>query len=73
MRVERICVEGLRGIIFDDQILDLRQFVGNPLVVMFVLLVQAFVLVLYMRADLINDQRSRGRRKSRKYECALCR
>ena len=41
------------GIILDNQVLDLCQLVGYTLVVVFVLVKQTFVLVLYMGTDFI--------------------
>lgn len=44
-----------RRIVLDDEVLDLRQLGGDALVVMLVLLEKSCVLVLYVRADLLDE------------------
>ena len=41
-------------VVLDDEVFDLRQFVGDTLVIVCVLLVEPFVLVLDVRADLLH-------------------
>ena len=45
----------MRRVVLDDEVLYLRQLVGDALVVVLVLIVEPLVLVLYMRAYLVHE------------------
>ena len=61
----------LRGIVLDDEVLDLGQLIGDALVVVLVLIVEAFVLVLYMRAYLVHELVVAPQYQSRYLRCRI--
>ena len=67
------CLTTVCGIILDNQVLYLCQFVGYTLVVMFVFLIQTGILVLNMRANLVDELIVASENQHRYLAATVCR